>query len=86
MLLTTDEKGTDEKLIAVPSKEVDPNYNDINDYNELGPFMNKRILHFFKHYKDIDENKWVKIEGFKDAKEAYAVYLSAHANMLKSFR
>ena len=35
VLLTTDESGDDEKLIAVPSKKVDSSYVDINNYNQL---------------------------------------------------
>ena len=77
VLLTTDEKGEDEKLIAVPSKSVDPSFEDINTLEDLGPMMTKRILHFFEHYKDIDENKWVKIRGFENAESAYDLYLAS---------
>ena len=77
VLLTTDEKGEDEKLIAVPSRSVDPTFEDINTLEDLGPMMTKRILHFFEHYKDIDENKWVKIRGFENAKSAYDLYLAS---------
>ena len=74
VLLTTDEKGEDEKLIAVPSNPVDPSFDDINTLEDLGTLMKKRIFHFFEHYKDIDENKWVKIRGFLDADEAHSIY------------
>ena len=84
VLLTTDEKGEDEKLIAVPSNSVDPSFGDINTLEDLGPLMTKRILHFFKHYKDIDENKWVEIRGFKDAEEAYKLYLTSLDRYIKS--
>ena len=69
-----DEKGEDEKLIAVPSNPVDPSFDDINTLEDLGTLMKKRIFHFFEHYKDIDENKWVKIRGFLDADEAHSIY------------
>ena len=84
VLLTTDEKGEDEKLIAVPSNSVDPSFGDINTLEDLGSLMTKRILHFFKHYKDIDENKWVEIRGFKDAEEAYKLYLTSLDRYIKS--
>jgi inorganic pyrophosphatase len=77
VLLTTDEKGEDEKLIAVPSNSVDPSFADINTLEDLGTLMKKRILHFFKHYKDIDENKWVEIRGFRDAEEANTIYTTS---------
>ena len=74
VLLTTDEKGEDEKLIAVPSNSVDPSFSDITSLDDLGHLMKKKILHFFEHYKDIDENKWVQIRGFENAVEAYKIY------------
>jgi len=77
VLLTTDEKGEDEKLIAVPSNSVDSSFADINTLEDLGTLMKKRILHFFEHYKDIDENKWVEIRGFRDAEEANTIYTTS---------
>ena len=77
VLLTTDEKGDDEKLIAVPSKSVDGNYEDINSLDKLGDLMKKRIYHFFEHYKDIEKNKWVKIRGFENAEEAKNIYVNS---------
>ena len=83
VLLTTDEKGEDEKLIAIPSKSVDPSFADIDTLEDLGPMMTKRILHFFEHYKDIDENKWVKIRGFRTANEAYNIYTESKKLYIK---
>ena len=47
VLLTTDERGSDEKIIAVPAPEVDPNYTHINDYNDLPKWTLSKIKHFF---------------------------------------
>lgn len=74
ILLTADEKGKDEKLIAVPSNSVDASFKDINTLDDLGTMIKKRIYHFFEHYKDIDDNKWVKIEGFRNTEEALDIY------------
>ena len=30
----------------------------------------QQIEHFFVHYKDLEPNKWVKIEGWGDAERA----------------
>lgn len=73
VLLTTDEKGKDEKIIAVPSNAVDASFQDINTLEDLGNMIKKRIYHFFEHYKDIDDNKWVKVDGFKDALVAKSI-------------
>ncbi|WP_185863256.1 inorganic diphosphatase [Blattabacterium cuenoti] len=67
----TDEKGDDEKIICVPVK--DPNYNTINDINEIALHTKKEIEHFFLVYKDL-ENKKVKIGNWKNKKEAISVY------------
>tara|TARA_B100000085_G_C18342883_1_gene431087 strand:+ start:5 stop:502 length:498 start_codon:yes stop_codon:yes gene_type:complete len=73
VLLTTDESGDDEKLIAVPSKKVDSSYVDINNYNQLSKVEINKIKHFFEHYKDNDKNKWVKVKTFEDANTAFNI-------------
>ena len=73
-LLTTDEKGNDEKIIVVPSTDVDPNFTDINDYTDLPKWTLSKIKHFFEHYKDTESDKWVKVEGFEHKKAAIQIY------------
>jgi len=65
VLLTTDEKGDDEKLIALPSYGVDPSYDLVDCYTQLSKVEIQKIEHFFQHYKDNDENKWVKVKSFE---------------------
>ena len=74
VLLTTDEKGNDEKIIAVPTSDVDSNYENINNLNDLSSITLKKIKHFFNHYKDNDKNKWVKVNQFDNALNAYNIY------------
>ena len=74
VLLTTDEKGNDEKIIAVPTSDVDSNYENIHNLNDLSSITLKKIKHFFNHYKDNDINKWVKVNEFGDVLEAYNIY------------
>ena len=50
-LLTEDEKGMDEKLIAIPIEKVDPNYKGVNDIEDLPVYTLSKIKHFFNHYK-----------------------------------
>jgi inorganic pyrophosphatase len=70
-LLTTDEKGEDEKIIAVPV--CDSRYNE-NNYTDLPSENIESIKHFFTHYKDIDakqgKDKWVKVKDYVDAEKA----------------
>ena len=32
--------------------------------------MLNRIAHFFEHYKDLDEGKWVRVDGWAGVDEA----------------
>jgi inorganic pyrophosphatase len=74
VLLMTDEKGVDEKLIAVPTDDVDPASKDINKLDDLPKSLLEKIKHFFEHYKDTEKNKWVDVQGFKDVNVAYDKY------------
>ena len=40
----------------------------------------ERISHFFEHYKDLDEGKWVKLEGWDDIEAAKQEILSSVEN------
>jgi inorganic pyrophosphatase len=74
VLITVDEKGEDEKVIVVPDDSVDPDYKEINDISDLNEALKNKIIHFFKNYKVLEENKWVTVKEFKDnvfAKELY---------------
>ena len=77
VLFTTDEKGEDEKIIAVPAPKIDPHYSNIHNYTDLPKWTLSKIKHFFKHYKDTEENKWVKVKEFKGKVEAMQVYHKA---------
>ena len=65
-----DEKGKDEKLICVPSNNVDKYYNKYTDIDSLEDCTKNKIKHFFKYYKDLENNKWVKIGDFYNKDEA----------------
>ena len=73
VLITKDEKGLDEKIITVPSREVDNNFKDIKCLNDLPKNYSQKIKHFFEHYKDNESNKWVKVENFKDKDSALEI-------------
>ena len=74
VLLTTDEKGEDEKIIVVPSASVDPNFSNINNYSDLPQWTLSKIRHFFEHYKDTENNKWVQVKDFKEREAAIQIY------------
>ena len=77
VLLTKDEKGDDEKIIAVPAPNVDPNYSHINNINDIPKGTLSKIKHFFEHYKDTEKNKWVEVQGFYNRQHAEIIYRNA---------
>jgi inorganic pyrophosphatase len=77
VLLMEDESGTDEKILAVPATRLHPFYNDVKSYTDLPPILIQQIAHFFEHYKDLEEGKWVKLLGWKDADEAARLVVEA---------
>lgn len=70
MLQMEDEAGVDTKIIAVPTKKIDPFMAGIEDVTDLDEATKKKIEHFFNHYKELEPNKWVKTTGFLGKKEA----------------
>ncbi|UDG81484.1 Inorganic pyrophosphatase [Candidatus Profftia lariciata] len=70
ILKMTDEAGEDVKLVAVPNNKMTTEYNHIKDVQDLPDILLSQILHFFKHYKDLEKEKWVKIDGWYNAQAA----------------
>jgi inorganic pyrophosphatase len=79
VLKMEDDKGQDEKIIAVPSRHLTKRYDLVECYKDLPRITTQQIEHFFAHYKDLEENKWVKIAGWGDAEEARAMIEAAIA-------
>lgn len=77
VLITKDEKGFDEKIIAVPSNSVSVEYSNVNDISDLPKLILDQIQHFFEHYKDLEKGKFVKVEGFKGVVEAREILKKA---------
>ena len=75
VLLMEDEAGGDEKLVAVPSAHLTQRYANVTDYTDLPQITLDQIEHFFAHYKDLEPGKWVKIVGWRGAKEANALVM-----------
>ena len=65
-----DEAGMDEKIIAVPTSKLTRRYDEILEVKDLPDITMKQISHFFEHYKDLEDDKWVKIQGWGDAAKA----------------
>ena len=72
-LETEDEKGSDTKLILVPSKKVSPQEANIEEIKDLPNMFIEKITYFYQHYKDL-EKKEVIIGKLLDKEEAINIY------------
>ncbi|MGA0236031.1 MAG: inorganic diphosphatase, partial [Alphaproteobacteria bacterium] len=59
VLMMEDEKGGDEKIVAVPHAKIDAFYDGISSYTQLPQNLIDQIGHFFERYKDLEPGKWV---------------------------
>jgi len=76
MLRMSDESGIDTKILAVPNKKLTPLYNDVGSYTDIPELTLSQIVHYFEHYKDLEPNKWVKVERWEGAESAHAEILA----------
>jgi inorganic pyrophosphatase len=70
MLEMEDEEGIDTKIIAVPTKKVDPFLSKIEEIDDLNQTTKEKIKHFFDHYKELEPGKWVKTRNFLGKEKA----------------
>lgn len=77
MLNMTDEAGPDAKLLAVPIEKLCKLYTNVQETTDIPQMQLDQISHFFEHYKDLEKNKWVKIEGWGDSAKAKAEVLAS---------
>jgi inorganic pyrophosphatase len=66
MMKMTDESGPDAKVLAVPIDPLSNLYRHIQTMQDMPQQLLDQIAHFFDHYKDLEANKWVTIEGWED--------------------
>ena len=77
VLKMRDEGGEDEKILAVPSTKLTRRYENVKSYKDLPEITLQQIEHFFRHYKDLENGKWVEITGWGDIDEAQQLIVDA---------
>ncbi|OGK17277.1 inorganic pyrophosphatase [Candidatus Roizmanbacteria bacterium RIFCSPHIGHO2_02_FULL_40_13b] len=70
MLEMEDEEGIDTKVIAVPTKKIDPFFAYIENIEDLSDAYKNKIKHFFDSYKQLEPGKWVKTKDFLSKEKA----------------
>jgi inorganic pyrophosphatase len=82
MLEMEDEEGIDHKVLCVPAKtKIDIQYGGWEDLSDVPQWRLDRLKHFFEHYKDLEKDKWVKINKFVGKAEAMKEVEAAIAKM-----
>ena len=72
----TDEKGPDQKVLAVPVG--DPRFDSIQDLGDIDQHWLREIENFFQTYKAL-EDKWTEVVGWQNASVAEQVIRQARA-------
>ena len=70
MLKMTDEAGVDAKLLAVPISKLTKMYDSVQHFSDLPRHLLLSLEHFFQHYKDLEDGKWVKVDGWEGPEAA----------------
>lgn len=70
VLKMTDEAGDDAKILSIPIDKLSKSYRHLKSYKDFPQDRLDTIAHFFEHYKDLDEGKWVRVEGWGGVDEA----------------
>jgi inorganic pyrophosphatase len=64
----SDENGPDAKIITVPA--TDPRWEHIRNIDDVPLSFRQSLEHFFTHYKELEPNKFVTIDGWGNAEDA----------------
>lgn len=84
ILVMEEDSGLDEKIIAVPSPHLTRRYDGVTNYSDVPTITLQQIEHFFEHYRDLEDNKWVKIGDWGDAADARRAIAAAIARATSS--
>lgn len=71
MLEMTDDKGQDRKVLAVPTEGLIDIYDNVKTYQDLPKSLLEKIEHFFIHYKDLEKDKWSKVDTWQGLTETW---------------
>lgn len=79
VLFMKDEKGVDNKILAVPLEKVDPRFKEVQGIEDLGGHLKKEIELFFADYKKLETEKYkfVEVKGWADAGQAKKIIKKA---------
>jgi inorganic pyrophosphatase len=73
-VMRMEDKGTDDKIIAVCADDMSVNY--INELDELPPHFTVELKHFFMRYKELEQSQ-PKVEAFYGREKALSIVREA---------
>jgi inorganic pyrophosphatase len=79
VLFMKDEAGDDAKIIAVPAARLTRRYDAVKTYADLPEITVRQVQHFFEHYKDLEQHKWVEVARWGGPEEAHRIILEGRA-------
>ena len=82
-MIMEDEKGLDEKVLAVVDK--DPRLNEIKKIEDIPKHIIDEITNFFETYKILEKNKWVKVGDWKDKDETFKLIELSHEKFKNNY-
>jgi len=85
LLEMKDEKGKDNKVLCVPKKEIDPAFKDLKGLKDVPKNTISEIEHFFKHMKELEPGKWVKLGKWETANKAKQYILKKKEDYKKEY-
>ena len=71
VLIMSDEKGEDEKILAVADKN--PIYDHIQKLSDVDPHFLRELVHFFSEYKRLENSKDAVVQGWLNRTQAYKI-------------
>lgn len=80
-LIMEDEKGADEKLLAVSLH--DPYFNEIHHKKDISEHILKEISVFFETYKILEKKKWVKVKDWSSEEETISLIKQTHNDFIE---
>jgi inorganic pyrophosphatase len=60
-LIMRDERGGDERVVAVPVGERHPFESGVRSRHDLPPILTEQIAHCFQHNQELETGRWVTI-------------------------
>ncbi len=83
VLIMEDEKGIDEKILAVAVN--DPFYDVFHTLEEIQRHVLDEISEFFRSYKNLEEPKYARVKEWQDREHAYDIIKRSIADFKKKF-